>query len=96
VRQRRLTRPQQAHANAYVGNLDARAKMSVLHATYGVGALCAPLLATWFAPRAHWSFHYIVSTALSLLNVASVLGVYRLRTLNGPCARARGVAVGAG
>jgi fucose permease len=75
---------QQAHANSYVGSVGVRWRMSVLHATYGVGALFAPLLATYFAPRTDWARHYLVSTGLSVLNAASIAAVFRLRTLNGP------------
>jgi fucose permease len=74
---------QQAHTNTYVGSLGNRFGMGVLHASYGVGALCAPLLSTHFAVQAHWSYHYLVSAGLSILNVVSILGVFRLRQLNG-------------
>jgi fucose permease len=74
---------QQAQANTYVGSLDDRSKMGILHACYGLGALCAPLLATWFAPQRHWSFHYIVSSGLGVTNMIVLLAVFRMRTLNG-------------
>jgi fucose permease len=66
-----------------VGSLGNRTKMGVLHASYGLGAFCAPLLATYFAQRAHWSFHFLFSLGFSLVNVAALAAVFRLRTLNG-------------
>jgi fucose permease len=73
----------QGHANTYVGSLESRPRMGVLHSIYGVGALCSPLLATHFATQKYWSFHYLVSTGLSVTNVVCLLTVFRLRRLNG-------------
>ncbi|PIL28884.1 MFS general substrate transporter [Ganoderma sinense ZZ0214-1] len=72
---------QNAHCNAFVamsgGNIAT--KISFLHAAYGFGALVAPLVSTQFAAQKHWSFHYIVSTSLSLLNCTSLWWAFRGR-----------------
>ncbi|KAK0192520.1 MFS general substrate transporter [Armillaria mellea] len=59
---------QDAQANGYVAcyKHNPESKMGLLHAVYGAGALCAPLVATQFAYLPHWSFHYLVSLGLAL------------------------------
>ncbi|KII86703.1 hypothetical protein PLICRDRAFT_665095, partial [Plicaturopsis crispa FD-325 SS-3] len=66
---------QNAHANAYVASTsqgDPSTKFGILHATYGLGALVSPLVATSFSHTRHWTFHYLVSTGLSLLNTICI------------------------
>jgi len=71
-------------SNGFVAALkhNSKAKMGVLHAAYGVGALCSPLVATQFAQLPHWSFHYLVSLGLAILNLIVVLVVFKLKTLD--------------
>jgi MFS family permease len=45
-----------------------------------VGALVAPLIATQFAKMPHWSLHYAVTAGLGLLNLASILIIFRLKS----------------
>ncbi|EMD35453.1 hypothetical protein CERSUDRAFT_116208 [Gelatoporia subvermispora B] len=70
---------QNAQANGFVGGLGdaARTKFGLLHATYGLGALAAPLAATQFAASSHWSFQYLISAAIGLTNVAVLWYVFR-------------------
>ncbi|TRM62189.1 major facilitator superfamily domain-containing protein [Schizophyllum amplum] len=69
---------QNAHCNGFIGSLqNPFSKLGVLHATYGLGAFAAPLASTWFATQRHWSFHFLISTGLALLNVFSLLFVLR-------------------
>jgi fucose permease len=49
----------------------------------GLGAFVAPLLSTHFATQSHWSYHYLVSMGLALINVLVLFGVFRLRRQEG-------------
>lgn len=73
---------QDAGANGYVSCLTegADVKMGVMHAVYGLGALCSPLSATQFAQRQHWSFHYLISLSIAFLNTVILVVVLRFRT----------------
>lgn len=51
----------------------------------GLGAFCSPLVATQFAEKPHWSFHYLVSLGIALLNTILVCSVLRFRTLERKC-----------
>jgi hypothetical protein len=46
----------------------------------GVGALCAPLVATQFAQMQRWNFHYFTSLGIAVANVAVLSLVFRFRT----------------
>ncbi|KAG5649600.1 hypothetical protein H0H81_002891 [Sphagnurus paluster] len=72
---------QDAQANGFVASLkdNAEAKMGILHAVYGAGALCAPLVATQFAQMRHWSFHFLISLGLSISNTLFLLAVFRFK-----------------
>ncbi|KAI0783171.1 MFS general substrate transporter [Abortiporus biennis] len=72
---------QNAAANGFVGSLKANAStnLSFLHAAYGLGAFTAPLAATHFATTRHWSFHYLISAGLSLINTILMIAVFRFR-----------------
>ncbi|KAJ7772039.1 MFS general substrate transporter, partial [Mycena maculata] len=75
---------QNAQANAYVVNLkNSELYMGMLHASYGAGALTAPLVATQFAQMRHWSFHYLTSLGLAITNVFVLILVFRGRTQDG-------------
>ena len=75
---------QNAQAMVFCVSLDKNSpvKMSMLHASYGTGALVAPLVATQFAAMPRWSFHYLISMGGALLNTASLLFVFRLHDLD--------------
>ncbi|KAI1797081.1 hypothetical protein LXA43DRAFT_1057434 [Ganoderma leucocontextum] len=53
---------------AFVASLsgDTSTRMGVMHALYGVGAMCTPLVSTQFAQLPRWSFGYLVHTGLAL------------------------------
>ncbi|KAG7448141.1 MFS general substrate transporter [Guyanagaster necrorhizus] len=73
---------QDAQANGYVAcyKRNPETKMALFHAVYGAGALCSPLVATRFAYIPHWSFHYLTSLGLALLNTVFLFLVFKLRT----------------
>ncbi|TDL22801.1 MFS general substrate transporter [Rickenella mellea] len=73
---------QDALANGYVAGLKVNAseKMGIMHAIYGFGALCSPFLATQFDRMPRWSFHYIVTCGLSLVNTISLAAVFKGRS----------------
>ncbi|KAF9525013.1 major facilitator superfamily domain-containing protein, partial [Crepidotus variabilis] len=72
---------QDAHANAFVALVkhNNELKMGLLHASYGLGALIAPISATLFAQTPHWSSHYWTSFGLSIINVVVLALVFRLK-----------------
>ncbi|KAG8851521.1 hypothetical protein FRB96_009194 [Tulasnella sp. 330] len=50
-------------------NLETRpTNLGIMHAVFGSGALIAPLVATQFAQMRHWSFHYLTSLGLAIIN----------------------------
>jgi len=71
-----------AQANGFVANYkeNASAKMGILHAAYGVGALVSPLIATQFAQQHRWSFHYLISLAVATLNTVLLVCVFKFMT----------------
>ncbi|KAI0918691.1 hypothetical protein AcV5_002612 [Taiwanofungus camphoratus] len=73
---------QDAGANGYVASLEnnSSTKMGIMHAVYGLGALSSPLVATQFAQRQRWSFHYLVSLSIACLNTIILIVVIRFRT----------------
>ncbi|KAH0835909.1 MFS general substrate transporter [Lanmaoa asiatica] len=72
---------QDAQANGFVASIkdNAEAKMGLLHAVRA-GALSSPLVATQFAQLPHWSFHYLVSLCLALINTVLLIAVFRLKS----------------
>ncbi|KAJ3742478.1 MFS general substrate transporter [Lentinula detonsa] len=70
-----------AQANGFVGSLkkNKHAKLMMLHASYGLGAFCSPLLATHFSQTRHWSFHYIISCGIAVSNTAVLCVVFRFK-----------------
>ncbi|KAJ7108526.1 major facilitator superfamily domain-containing protein [Mycena epipterygia] len=73
---------QNSQTNAYVASLrhNSELYMGMLHASYGAGALSSPLVATQFSQMQHWSFHYLVSLGLAILNVIVLTLVFRFRS----------------
>ncbi|GAB1519172.1 hypothetical protein RhiTH_002238 [Rhizoctonia solani] len=56
--------------------------MGLLHASYGMGAFIAPLIATQFAQLPRWSFYYMTSLGVALLNALSLFSAFKLRRLH--------------
>lgn len=75
---------QNAQANGYVSSLtdNMETKLGMLHATYGLGAFTAPFVATYFSGRRRWSFHYLVSASMAVLNTLSLVLVFRFKHLD--------------
>ncbi|KAJ7288976.1 major facilitator superfamily domain-containing protein [Mycena rebaudengoi] len=73
---------QDAQGNGYVASFsdNSGVKMGLLQASYGVGALVAPLVSTQFAQLRHWSFHYLISVGISTLNTVFLIVVFRGKT----------------
>ncbi|PIL35311.1 MFS general substrate transporter [Ganoderma sinense ZZ0214-1] len=71
-----------AGANAFFASLsgDTSTKMSVMHAIYGVGATCAPLVSTQFAQLQRWSFGYIVHVGLALASGIFTAFAFRFKS----------------
>ncbi|KAG8996986.1 hypothetical protein FRB90_012600 [Tulasnella sp. 427] len=72
---------QDAGSNAFIASIPRNEKnnMGILHAMYGVGAFVSPFVATQFAQKKHWSFHFLVSLGVAILNVAILLFIFRLK-----------------
>ncbi|KAG9317097.1 hypothetical protein JVU11DRAFT_1284 [Chiua virens] len=70
---------QNAQSVGYVSSLkeNTERKMGLLMS--GAGALSSPLVATQFSQLKHWSFHYLISLGLALLNTGTLLFVFRLK-----------------
>lgn len=74
---------QDAQSNGMVACLptSAGAKMSILHGIYGVGAFASPLVATQFSHMGNgWSFHFLTSLGVGLVNLAALVWISRFRT----------------
>ncbi|KAF8680208.1 tetracycline resistance protein [Rhizoctonia solani] len=76
---------QNAQSNTFIAQLpnNASTKMGLLHASYGMGAFIAPLIATQFAQLPRWSFYYMTSLGVALLNALSLFSAFKLRRLHG-------------
>ncbi|KAI5123262.1 hypothetical protein M0805_001351 [Coniferiporia weirii] len=74
---------QDSLANGYVAGLseNSSVKMGLMHATFGLGAVCSPFSETRFAtmPR-FWHYHFIVSLGVSAINTAFLMFVFRSKT----------------
>ena len=49
----------------------------------GLGAFSAPWVATQFAKRERWSFFYLVSLAIAVVNAFCLIAVFRGHTQKG-------------
>jgi fucose permease len=49
----------------------------------GVGALTAPLVATQFTQLHRWSFYYLTSLAVAMLNTVLLICIFRFKTQDG-------------
>ncbi|PVF93675.1 MFS general substrate transporter [Serendipita vermifera] len=63
---------QDAQSNGLVASVHEHAseKMGLLHAVYGLGAFASPLVSTQFAQLPRWSFHFLCSLGLAILNTS--------------------------
>ncbi|KAG0127442.1 major facilitator superfamily domain-containing protein [Tuber indicum] len=70
---------QNAQANVLVANLNNSHRwLSILHATFGVGALLGPLIATTIAARtAYWHYFYLVTLGLAVINLGLLAWMFR-------------------
>ena len=59
--------------------------MGIMHAIYGVGAMCAPLVSTQFARLHRWSFTYLVHIGLVAANALILILVFKFRRQEGTC-----------
>ncbi|KAF8068720.1 MFS transporter [Lyophyllum atratum] len=75
---------QNAQANGFVSSLtnNMETKLGILHATYGLGAFTAPFVATYFSGRPRWSFHYLVSASMAVLNMLLLILVFRFKRMD--------------
>lgn len=54
----------------------ARTRLGIV----GLGALIAPLVATQFSHMHHWSYHYLTSLGISLIDVVLLITIFRFKT----------------
>ncbi|EJC98907.1 MFS general substrate transporter [Fomitiporia mediterranea MF3/22] len=74
---------QNANATVFVINLrNSSAKIGILQAAYGLGALVSPLVATKFSSMPHWSYHYFVSLGGSVINLIALCLVFRFQHMD--------------
>ena len=64
-------------------SVTSRHTLVLILAFKGLGALLAPLVSTHFAQIPRWSFHYLTSLGLAVLNTASLVLAFRGRALKG-------------
>ncbi|KAI0370516.1 MFS general substrate transporter [Pilatotrama ljubarskyi] len=71
-----------AGSNAFVASLSENTsnKMGIMHALYGVGAMCAPLVSTQFARFPRWSFVYLVHIGLTFVNAVLEMLAFRFKS----------------
>ncbi|KIY70509.1 MFS general substrate transporter [Cylindrobasidium torrendii FP15055 ss-10] len=70
---------QNAQGNGFVGSLKEHKTtcLNIMHGMYGAGAFVAPLVSTPFSKMPHWSYHYIISTGLAVLNTTILILVFK-------------------
>jgi len=56
---------------------------SAVAVNLGLGALSSPFAATQFAQMRHWSFHYLISLGIGVLNLVSLSVVFGFKTKDG-------------
>jgi len=66
-----------AQGNALLSMLGNPTAMGLAHASYGMGALTAPLISTQFARIKRWSLHYSILLGLACLDLAICIFVLR-------------------
>ncbi|KDR80388.1 hypothetical protein GALMADRAFT_1194926 [Galerina marginata CBS 339.88] len=75
---------QDAQANGFVANLkyNPKSKMGIVQACYGLGLFAAPLVSTQFAQQRRWSFHFLVSLGMAVINTTLQILVFRFKSLD--------------
>ncbi|KAG9029829.1 hypothetical protein FRB95_004881 [Tulasnella sp. JGI-2019a] len=70
---------QDAQANTFIACIprNGSTNMGILHSIYGFGGFTSPWVATQFASRRRWSFHFLVSMSIAVLN--TILFTYMFR-----------------
>lgn len=63
-------------------NHNSAAKMGIMSASYGTGALVAPLVSTQFSTMSRWSFHYLVSLGGAVINIVALTLIFRFQHLD--------------
>ena len=78
---------QDAGSNGYLASLseDTSTKMGIMHAVYGIGAMCAPLVSTQFASLPRWSFVYLVHIGLAVANGILQAFTFKFKSTEGEC-----------
>jgi len=73
---------QDSQVNGFVAILEdsPETKMGLLHAAYGLGAFSSPLIATQFAQMSNWSYHFLVSSLIAILNSIVIAIIFRGRS----------------
>lgn len=71
---------QDTHINSYVAVWGDYTKMGISHAVYGFGAFSSALVSTQFSMLDRWMFHFIVSLALALLNISTLVYTFIFKT----------------
>lgn len=66
-----------AQGNAILSMMHNPTAMGFAHASYGAGALVAPLISTQFAKRPRWSLHYSVLLGVALLDLVACTFVFK-------------------
>jgi fucose permease len=76
---------QSAQVNGYIAaqTRTPAVKMGLVHASYGIGALVSPLVATQFSTMPRWSFHFLTSLGLAIVNTCVLISVFRGRSQEG-------------
>ena len=76
---------QDAQANGLVAGLPTNpgAKMSLMHGVYGLGAFVSPLVATQFSQQKRWSFHFLTSLGVALINTVALIYAFRFKDQDG-------------
>ncbi|KAI0760304.1 MFS general substrate transporter [Fomes fomentarius] len=72
-----------AGSNAFLASRSAgkaSSKMGFMHAIYGMGAMCAPLIATQFANIPRWSFVFLTHLGITVVNTILQIAVFRFKT----------------
>ncbi|KAI0754414.1 MFS general substrate transporter [Daedaleopsis nitida] len=72
-----------AGSNAFLASMSvgkASTRMGVMHAIYGMGAMCSPLVATQFANLPRWSLVFLTHLGITLANGVLQIAVFRFRS----------------
>ncbi|KAG8931616.1 hypothetical protein FRC02_002438 [Tulasnella sp. 418] len=72
---------QDTQGNAFMASIprNTSVNMGILHASYGLGAVVAPLVATQFAQLPRWSFHFLISMGLAIPNTTLLATTFRFK-----------------